>query len=201
MKKLGIVVLVAAVGFAGSAFGAGSAEAGKGKAGACAGCHGADGNSLVPNFPKLAGQHAAYLSKQLADFKSGARSDATMAPMAAPLNEQDIEDIAAYFSSQSGTVGKGNAELAGLGEKIYRGGNPATGVAACIACHGPTGAGNSAANFPKIGGQHAAYVVKALNDFKSGARSNDVNQMMRGVAAKMTDEEIKAVAEFVAGLH
>ncbi len=200
MKKLAIAALIAA-GFMSSAYGAGNADAGKGKAAACGACHGADGNSLVPNFPKLAGQHAAYLSKQLADFKSGAREDATMAPLAAPLSEQDIADLAAYFASQPLVVGKGDPELVSLGEKIYRGGNPDTGVAACVACHGPSGGGNLAANFPKIGGQQAAYVVKALNDFKSGARSNDANQMMRGVASKMTADEIKAVAEFVAGLH
>jgi len=200
MKKLAIAALIVA-GFMNSAYGEGSADAGKGKAAACGACHGADGNSLVPNFPKLAGQHAVYLSKQLADFKSGARKDATMAPMAAPLSEQDIEDLAAFFASQTQAPGKADPELAALGEKIYRGGNSTTGVAACIACHGPTGAGNPAANFPKIGGQQVAYVVKALNDFKSGARSNDANQMMRGVAGKMTADEIKAVAEFVAGLH
>ncbi len=200
MKKLAIVALLAA-GFVSGAHGAGSADAGKGKAAACGGCHGADGNSLVPNFPKLAGQHAAYLSKQLKDFKSGARKDPTMAPMAAPLSDQDIEDLAAYFSSQTLNPGKGDPELVKLGEKLYRGGNRDTGVAACIACHGPAGAGNPAANYPKIGGQQNLYVVKALNDFKSGARSNDANKMMRSIAAKMSAEEIKAVAEYVAGLH
>ncbi len=200
MKKLAIIALIAA-GFAGGAYGAGNADAGKGKAAACGACHGADGNSLVPNFPKLAGQHPAYLVKQLADFKSGARSDASMAPMVAALNRQDMEDLAAFFAGQTQSGGKGDPELAALGERIYRGGNPDSGVAACSACHGPAGEGNPAANFPKIGGQHAAYVAKALNDFKSGARSNDLNKMMRGVASKMTAEEIKAVAEFVAGLH
>ncbi|HFC52824.1 MAG TPA: cytochrome c4 [Gammaproteobacteria bacterium] len=200
MKKLAITVLIAA-GLVGGAHGAGNAESGKGKAAACGACHGADGNSLVPNFPKLAGQHPAYLVKQLADFKSGARTDATMAPMAAPLSEQDMEDLAAYFASQNTSAGKGNPELATLGEKIYRGGNPDSGVAACAACHGPAGAGNPAAKFPRIAGQQVAYVVKALNDFKSGARSNDTNKMMRMVAGRMTADEIKAVAEFVAGLH
>ncbi len=200
MKKLAIVALLAA-GFVSGAHGAGSADAGKGKAAACGGCHGADGNSLVPNFPKLAGQHAAYLAKQLRDFKSGARKDPTMAPMAAPLSDQDIEDLAAYFSSQTLSPGKGDPELVKLGERLYRGGNRDTGVAACIACHGPAGAGNPAANYPKIGGQQNLYVVKALNDFKSGARSNDANKMMRSIAAKMSAEEIKAVAEYVAGLH
>ncbi len=200
MKKLAIVALLAA-GFVSGAHGAGDADAGKGKAASCAGCHGADGNSLVPNFPKLAGQHAAYLSKQLRDFKSGARKDPTMAPMAAPLSEQDIEDLAAFFASQAITPGKANPELVELGAKLYRGGNVDSGVAACIACHGPTGTGNPAANYPRIGGQQAAYVVKALKDFKSGARSNDANQMMRSIASKMTEEEIKAVAEYIAGLH
>ncbi len=201
MKKLAIIALVA-TGFAGNAWGVGNPDAGKEKAAACSACHGVDGNSLVPNFPKLAGQHPAYLVKQMADFKSGARSsDATMAPIAAALSEQDMKDLAAFYAGQKLSVGKADPELAALGERIYRGGNPDSGVAACSACHGPDGAGNAAAGFPKIGGQQAAYVVKALNDFKSGARSNDANKMMRGVASKMTADEIKAVAEFIAGLH
>lgn len=179
----------------------GDAAAGQDKAAVCAACHGMDGNSVVPTFPNLAGQHTSYIIKQLMAFKSGERQDPTMAPMAAPLSDQDMADLAAYFSSQKANVGSANPELAEAGGKIYRGGIAAKGVSACMACHGPSGSGNPAANFPSISGQQAQYVAKALRDFRSGARATDPAGMMRNVAAKMSDEEIDAVAEFVAGLH
>ncbi len=160
-----------------------------------------DGNSLVPLFPKLAGQHTDYIVKQLAAFQSGERKDETMAPMAAPLSDQDVADLAAYFNSQKASVGVANPELAEAGGKIYRGGIAGKGVSACMACHGPSGAGNPAANFPSLSGQQAAYVAKALRDFRSGARATDPAGMMRNLAVKMSDAEIDAVAEFVAGLH
>ena len=124
-----------------------------------------------------------------------------MSPMAAPLSDQDMADLAAYFSSQSQSDGTAAADQVGLGEKVYRAGNPNTKVAACMACHGPTGIGNAPANFPRISGQHAAYIEKALRDFRAGARDNDLNKMMRGVAANMTDAEILAVAQYVQGLR
>jgi cytochrome c553 len=180
---------------------AGDAAAGQGKAAVCAACHGMDGNSMVPTFPKLAGQHPSYIAKQLVAFKSGERQDPTMAPMAAPLSDQDVADLAAYFSSQKASIGSANPELAETGAKIYRGGIAAKGVSACMACHGPAGSGVPAANFPALSGQQAMYVAKALRDFRSGARTTDPASMMRNVAAKMSDAEIDAVAEFVAGLH
>ncbi|MGE0079788.1 MAG: cytochrome c [Thiohalomonadaceae bacterium] len=180
---------------------AGDAAAGQGKAAVCAACHGMDGNSMVPMFPKLAGQHTSYIAKQLTAFKSGERQDPTMAPMAAPLSDQDVADLAAYFGSQKASVGTANPELAQAGGKIYRGGIAAKGVSACMACHGPSGSGNPAANFPSVSGQQALYVAKALRDFRSGARTTDPAGMMRNVAARMSDAEIDAVAEFVAGLH
>ena len=134
---------------------AGDAAAGKAKSASCAGCHGADGNSVNPEWPSLAGQGAGYIAKQLHDFKGGKRENATMAPMAAPLTDEDIQDLAAYFSSQPIKAGAADKSLVELGEKIYRGGNPSSGVAACIGCHGPTGAGNPAASFPALSGQHA----------------------------------------------
>lgn len=160
-----------------------------------------DGNSANPEWPKLAGQHANYIEKQLKEFKAGDRSNAMMAPMAAPLSEQDVADLAAYFSSQTTSKGDADPALVELGEKIYRGGNPASGVAACIGCHGPTGAGNPAANFPSLSGQHARYVEIQLNAFRKGERANDAGKMMRSVAGRMTDQEIKAVASYVQGLH
>ena len=185
----------------GVAHAVGDAAAGKGKSVTCQGCHGADGNSANPLWPKLAGQHPNYIAKQLADFKSGARKDPTMSAMVAPLSEADMQNLAAFYSGQVLKVGAANEKLVAKGERIYRGGNAESGVAACIACHGPRGAGNPAARYPAVGGQHAAYVEKSLKDFKSGARSNDAGDIMQAVAARMTDAEVKAVAEYISGLH
>ncbi len=181
---------------------AGDAAAGKTKSAVCVACHGPDGNSPAnPVWPKLAGQHPSYLVKQLTELKSGARKDQTMSPMAAPLSDQDMQDLAAYFSSQTQNPGTAAADKVAQGEKLYRAGNKATGVAACMACHGPSGIGNGPARFPRISGQHAPYVEKALKDFRSGTRSNDLNGMMRDVAKKLSDDEIAAVAQYVQGLR
>ncbi len=180
---------------------AGNADEGKTKSAVCAGCHAADGNSgLNPLWPKLAGQHPQYIEKQLKDFKAGNRTDPLMAPMAMPLSEQDVADLAAYFSSQTKKIGTAAADQVAKGEQLFRAGNPATGVAACMACHGPTGTGNPQALFPALNGQNAAYVEKALKDFRSGARANDTAMMMQGVVARMTDAEIAAVAQYIQGL-
>ena len=183
------------------AWAGGDATAGKEKSATCAGCHGMDGNSANPEWPKLAGQGGAYLNKELQDFKGDARKNATMAPMVAALNEQDMADLAAFYSSQTVQVGSADEKLVELGQKIYRGGNPASGVSACTGCHGPSGAGNPAASFPSLSGQHAKYVENQLNAFKSGERSNDAGKMMRTIAGKMTEQEIKSVASYVQGLH
>ena len=181
---------------------AGNAEAGKAKATNCAGCHGVNGNSTNPAWPKLAGQHASYIAKQLADFKAGKmRSDPLMGGQVAGLSSQDMKDLGAYFAKQTGSQGGASKKLVASGEKLYRGGNKKKGVAACIACHGPTGAGNPGAKFPKLSGQHAAYVEKAMKDFRSGKRTNDTNKMMQIIAEKMNDKEIKAVASYISGLH
>jgi len=180
---------------------AGDAAAGKAASATCAGCHGPDGNSVNPEWPKLAGQGAPYLVKQLHNFKDGDRKNATMAPMAMGLSDQDMENLAAYFSDQAMSQGAADKSLVELGEKIYRGGNAASGVAACIGCHGPNGAGNPAAKFPRLAGQHAKYVENQLHAFKSGERNNDAGKMMRNIAGKMTDKEIQAVASYVQGLH
>jgi cytochrome c553 len=181
---------------------AGNAEQGKEKSLICASCHGADGNSPInPVWPKIAGQHPQYIEKQLKNFKDGERTDPTMSPMAMPLSDQDVADLAAYFSSQTLQGGVAGADQVVVGEQIYRAGNAATGVAACMACHGPTGAGNPQALFPALGGQHASYVEKALKDFRDGNRANDTNGMMQGVVARMTDKEIAAVAQYIQGLE
>jgi len=202
MKKVLTFVLTGlAISVAASAWAeGGNAEAGKTKSATCAACHGMDGNSTNPEWPKLAGQHANYLVKQLANFKDDARVNATMSPMAKPLSEQDMADLAAYYSSQAVKLGEADQAKVALGEQIYKGGNNATGVAACAACHGPTGTGNPASNFPALNGQHAAYTKAQLNQFRKGDRANDAGKMMRNIAAGMTDAEIEAVAEYIAGL-
>ncbi len=172
----------------------------------CAACHAADGNSPASANPKLAGQFYEYLHRQLVHFKpqSGkkpARDNAVMAAMVANLSTSDMRDVAAYYASQKlKPAAAKDKELAALGQKIYRGGNAATAVAACAGCHGPTGAGMPA-QYPRISGQFAEYVEAQLKAFRSGARANDPNGMMRGVAVRMTDREIQAVAEYVAGLR
>jgi len=201
MKNLAFAALVM-FGAVSTVSAAGNAADGKAKSATCSACHGMDGNSMVPTFPKLAGQHASYIEKQLANFKAGDRKDPTMNGMAAALSEQDMADLAAYFSSNTAAIGSAaNAEKAAVGQKLFQGGDKAKGISACMACHGPNGAGNPGAKFPALRGQHNAYVIKALKDFRSGARANDMNSMMRDIAAKMSDSDIEAVAEYIAGLH
>lgn len=204
MKKLMPHLLFAALAatlVAADALSAGDPAAGKAKSTTCVACHGTDGNSIAPNFPKIAGQHEAYIVKQLNEYKSGARVNGVMQGMVAALSEQDILDLAAYYASQAGTIGQAAADKVELGETIYRAGNADSGVSACIACHGPTGNGNPMANFPSLQGQHAMYTAEQLRHFRSGQRANDAAAMMRGVAGKMTDAEIEAVAEYIQGLN
>ena len=190
---------------------AADAAAGKALTTACGACHGADGNSMAPNFPKLAGQSATYLVKQMEDIKEGkTRMVPEMTGQLANVSKTDMENIAAYFSSQTmGLSGaKDDKELLALGEKIYRAGNKDVGVPACMGCHSPTGAGNAPAGFPKLGGQHADYIAKQLKDFRAGAeyadkgRRNDGDtRIMRDGVARMSDREIEAVANYISGLH
>lgn len=203
MKKVLMLVLSGlAISVAASAWAeGGNAEAGKTKSATCAACHGADGNSVNPEWPKLAGQHPSYLLKQLMNFKNDERVNPSMSPMAKPLSDQDMADLAAYYSSQVAKAGEADKSKVALGEQIYKGGNNATGVAACAACHGPNGAGNPAANFPTISGQHTTYTKNQLYAFRKGERANDAGKMMRNIAAGMTDAEIEAVSEYIAGLQ
>ena len=180
---------------------AGDAAAGKQKAQTCAACHGLDGNSTNPVWPNLAGQHAEYLMKQLRDFKNGKRDNAQMSPMAANLSDQDMQDLAAHFSAQKAKPGTADPALVELGQKIYRAGNSEAGVPACMACHGPAGRGNPAALYPAVGGQHNAYSQSQLKAFREGLRTNDPKEIMRTIVGRMTDEEIKAVSEYIQGLH
>ena len=199
--KLLLIASIASFFLLTTAHAAGDVEAGKSKSAMCAACHGPDGNSPAPTFPKLAGQHADYLAKQLAEYKSGDRQNATMNGMAAALSEQDMADLAAFYAAQKVIVGKAAEDQVAAGEAVYRAGNTATGVSACAACHGPTGSGNPMANFPSLSGQHADYTVLQLKSFRAGERVNDAGSMMRGVAKKMSDAEIEAVAQYIQGLH
>lgn len=179
-------------------------KAGQAKTGTCTACHNADGNSTVPNWPKIAGQYEDYLVKQLKEYRmgdKGPRFEASMYAMVANLTDQDIADLAAFYSHQKQTMGKANAQYVSLGEKIYRGGNIQTGVTACLACHGPDGQGNEAAKFPRLAGQHATYIENQLRAFKDGKRKNSPNGMMESISRSMSDEEMKAVSSYVEGLR
>ena len=181
----------------------GSADAGRAKSATCAACHGLDGNSVTPDWPSLAGQHTTYIVRQLKAFKSGDRVAVTMKPFADMLTDQDMADVAAYFASQKPVPKGADPALVNLGQQIYRGGVPQRGIAACIACHGPSGDGNPLAAYPRISGQHATYVARTLGEYASGTRRSDVylNQMMRNEASLLRDDEIKALASYVQGLN
>jgi cytochrome c553 len=181
----------------------GDPEKGKEKANQiCQACHGLDGNGIPgqPVWPKIAGQHPRYIYKQLNNFKNGDRWNAQMSPMAMPLTDEEMRNLAAYYSSQEQTGGMAEPELVALGERLYRAGNPATGVAACSGCHGPAGMGNNLAKFPRISGQHSEYTDQTLKMFRAMERKNDPNGMMRGVAANLTDGEIAALSAYIEGL-
>lgn len=208
MKKI-LFPLTLAFGLIGTAYAFdGDAEAGKAKAATCAACHGPDGNSPVEMYPKIAGQHPTYLYKQLIDFKLATetqnkkgRVNAIMNPIAAALSDQDMKDLAAYYSEQKMKSGTTPEEVIARGEQLYRGGDAERGIAACIACHGPRGVGNSLARFPQISFQNAAYLKTSLQEFRSGKRNNDMNGMMQDIARKLTDEDIEILAQYLGGLH
>ncbi|MBC3383037.1 cytochrome c4 [Pseudomonas sp. SWRI12] len=203
MNKL-IVSLLLTLGISGVAHAAGDAKAGEAKVAVCGACHGPDGNSMAPNFPKLAGQGERYLTKQLKEIKDGKRVVLEMTGLLTNLSDQDLEDIAAYFASQKGSVGAADPKLVARGEALFRGGNLEKGLPACTGCHSPDGKGNAAAGFPHLGGQHAQYITKQLTDFRKeeGGRANDGDAMtMRTIARKLSDEDIAAVSSYIQGLH
>jgi len=211
-KKLQVLSISLALASATSILHAeGNINAGKQKSASCTSCHGDDGNSMVATFPKLAQQHSSYLVKQLHAFKDGSRNDPVMSAMALALTDEDITDISAYYATQKISenalpvldsdddnekpAGKKDVQaLIAQGSDLYRNGDLKSEVSACIACHGPFGEGNKPASFPALKSQHADYLIKALTDFKSGARSNNPENIMYMIAKKMTDEEIKAVS-------
>ncbi|EFP97206.1 c-type cytochrome [Vibrio caribbeanicus] len=186
----------------------GSIEAGKTKSLTCAACHGADGNSQIPMYPKLAGQHEKYLEKQLREFKLGmtsggkqGRVNAVMGGMAMVLSEQDMADLAAYYASLTTSYNTTPENVVEAGKVLYTAGDAERGLPACVACHGPRGNGTELSGFPKISGQHADYIKSQLQMFRDGVRGNDMNAMMRDVAKKLTDEEIETLSQYVGGLH
>lgn len=181
----------------------GSIDDGKAKALTCTACHGPEGNSANALWPNIAGQNASYTLAQLKAFKDGSRQDPLMSSQAMLLSEQDMADLAVYFESLPGAAqAVADASLVARGEALYRGGNNDNEIAACMACHGPTGRGNPAAVYPALQGQHAAYTAKQLNAYADGARATDgKTRMMRDIAARLSNEDIEALASYVQGLR
>lgn len=209
MKKLYCLLFIPLI-YMSSVYASGDVEAGKQKSAPCAACHGADGNSVNPAWPNLAGQGEKYLADQLQLFKDRIRVNTLMNPQAQNLSEQDMLDLAAYYSSQTPKIGVADTtkkfqgeEIYVIGERIYRGGNPESGVPACMSCHAPNGVGNTAAKFPRLAGQHSVYTAAQLRAYRSGARyqPEDHLNMMKKITSYMTEQEIEAVAEYIAGLH
>ena len=205
MKKLVLILSLLA---SCSVWAQGSIEAGKAKSLTCAACHGADGNSLIPINPKLAGQHAKYLEKQLKDLKLGGqtggkkgRYDPAMSAMAVPLSDEDIADLSAYYSSLTTAESTTPDEVVDRCKVLYAAGDMQRGITACIACHGPRGNGTERSVFPKVSGQHPDYIKAQLVKFRSGDRNNDMNAMMRDIAKKLTDEDIDILSKYMGGLH
>ena len=207
MKNIGVLVCLF-IGFNINAAEQGNAENGKTKSITCSACHGVDGNSAIPMNPKLAGQHEKYLVKQLTEFKLASktggkdgRNNAIMNGMSAALSEQDIRDLAAYYSSQEAVPGESTQDAVEQGNKLYIGGDLKRGITACIACHGPKGNGTSLSGFPDISGQHSVYISSQLKSFRSGGRANSLNGMMADIAKRMTDDDIEVISNYVAGLY
>jgi cytochrome c553 len=197
-KLLAVAVLGAALGISSAAQAEGSAEAGQAKSAVCAACHGMDGNSLNPEWPSLAGQHAAFIAVQLKAFRDGVRQSPLMSPMAIGLSDEDIRDLAAFYEAQAPAALEADPELVERGARIYKGGDLERGVTACIACHGPTGRGNPLALYPVVAGQHATYTQLALGSYASGER---INTMMQEIAGRMTDDDKAAVSAYMQGLR
>ena len=205
MKKLALILSLLA---SCSVWAQGSIEAGKAKSQTCVACHGADDNSLITQYPKLAGQHEKYLEKQLKELKLGmtsggkqGRYEPVMGAMAMPLSEQDMAALAAYYASLPISNNSTPENVVEEGKILYTAGNAERGLTACIACHGPRGNGTELSGFPKISGQHAEYIKAQLEKFRDGSRNNDMNAMMRDVAKKLTDAEIDTLSKYVGGLH
>jgi len=197
-----LVIAAMAFLFFGQALAQGDAEAGAQKITVCLACHGNDGNmSQLPDVPKIGGQNEKYLLKQMLDIKSGVRPAPLMTGMLNMLNEQDMADVAAYYASQSAPQGAAEPEKVALGESLYRAGNAEIGVAACTACHSPGGQGLASAGYPSLSGQDVGYTAMQLKAFRDGVRQNDDAEVMRSIAARLSDAEIDALASYVSGLR
>jgi cytochrome c553 len=181
----------------------GDATAGQTKAAACGACHGVDGNSSDPQYPKLAGQHEMYIAHQLHNFKAGSRQNAIMLGMATPLSDQDMHDIGAYFASKRSLPGVADQAVVDQGQKLYREGDPARGIPACMACHSIDGRGNPGAMYPQLTSQHAQYIEAKLKDFHDGVTwgSEAHAQIMPTIAKKLDPQDITALASYIEGLH
>ncbi len=181
----------------------GSLEAGKTKAIRCGACHGPDGNSVNPQWPSIAGQHAPYIVRQLEAFQNGERTNILMSSQAMTLTEQDMKDVAVFFAAQPAAA-KSVADpgLVEKGEALYRGGNKESGAAACLTCHGPTGRGNPSARYPLLRGQHATYIAATLREYATETRKSDgTTRIMRDIAKRLSEDDIVAVAAYVQGLR
>jgi cytochrome c553 len=202
MKRLWILAAAlssALTGTVGSA--AGNPETGATKAVVCQACHGANGNSVNPDWPSLAGLGADYIAEQLKNFKEMKRNNPIMMPNAMALSPEDMADLAAYFDSQVNTGLQADPSYWEAGQKLYRAGDATRGIPACMACHGPTGFGNDPAKFPALRGQHSAYVAKQLGDYASGARGTGPNGIMQTIAKRLSPDDVRNVASFVQGLR
>ena len=198
MKLRLLIILAASL----VTIGAGNADSGKDKVATCAACHGQDGNSMVGLWPSLAGQNINYLVRQLQHIKSGKRSIIEMTGLLDNFSTEDLEDIAAFYASQSNTIGQVSADKLELGRKLYYAGSLDKGIPACTACHSPKGKGNAPAGYPLLSGQQPEYIAKALKNYRSGERDNDESsQMMMAIAYKLDDVEIDALSSFIHGLH
>jgi len=202
MKRLWILAIsISGAIVSNSALPAGSVEAGATKAVVCQACHGANGNSTNPDWPSLAGIGADYIADQLKNFKEGKRTNPVMMPNVAALSPEDMADLGAYFDSLTNTGLEADPSYWQAGEKLYRAGDSARSIPACMACHGPTGRGNEPAKFPALRGQQAVYVSKQLNDYASGARSTGPNDIMQTIAKRLSPEDIRNLASYLQGIR
>lgn len=200
MKIAAIGLIATGLSLPGMAW-AGDADAGSQKAVVCGACHGASGASVNPEWPNLAGQHESYIALQLSLFKQGKRENLVMAPNAAALSDQDMQDLGAHFARQTPAGLEADPSNWQAGERLYRGGNGERGIPACIACHGPEGKGNGPAKYPALRAQHAVYTYNQLKAYAAGSRKNPGNDIMNVVAGKLTDEEMRALASYTQGLR
>lgn len=202
MKRLLILVATISGAIAGNlGVAAGNPETGATKAAVCQACHGPAGNSINPEWPSLAGLGADYIAEQLKNFKDGKRNNPVMRPNAVNLTDQDMADLGAYFAGQTNSGLEADPSYWQAGQKLYRGGDSARGIPACMACHGPTGRGIEPAKFPALRGQHSVYVVKQLNDYASGARATGPNGIMPTIAKRLSTDDMRDIASYLQGIR